>query len=264
MAPLVPSFVWPIVFGADLILIASLVLAVRRHGGAHARGLAIGAGAVLTGWFVLMTALSAAGVFVATTSRPPTIGLGVFPPILIGGLALALSRRVRAAALAIPQPWLVAIQSLRVLGVVFLILLGRGVLPGQFALPAGWGDFAVGAAAPAVAFALATGKPWAPRVAVAWNVLGILDLAVAVGIGSLSAESSIRVFSSAPSTGALAELPLSMIPVFGVPIFVLLHIASLVGLRSSAARRGAAPSPHGERAQLGTRSEEGRRPAYPR
>ena len=244
MATPVPSFVWPIVFGADVLLIVLLVLAIRRHGGPDARRLAIGVGAILTGWFVLMTALSADRVFVATTSRPPTIGLGVFLPILVVGLALAFSRTTRRVALAIPQPWLVAIQSLRVLGIVFLVLLGRGVLPAQFALPAGWGDLAVGAAAPVVAVALARNTPWARGLAVVWNVLGVLDLAVAVGMGALSAESSIRLFSGTPSTAAMAELPLSMIPVFGVPLFVLLHVASLLGLLSPAHRsKGALGTP---------------------
>ena len=186
MAALVPSFVWPIVFGVDVLLIAFVVLALRRHGG---RGAAVAA-VLFSAWFVLATVLAAAGVFAGGAERPPKIGMGVFPPILAGAVALASSRSLRARVLAIPQPWLVGIQSLRVIGVVFLLLLAQGALPRQFALPAGWGDTAVGAAAPLVAYALATRKRWAPRLAVAWNVLGLLDLGVAIGIGALSAESS--------------------------------------------------------------------------
>ncbi|HTP49473.1 MAG TPA: hypothetical protein VMK42_02145 [Anaeromyxobacteraceae bacterium] len=226
----VPSFVWPIVFGANALLIACLVLAVRRYGGVHARGLALGVGAALAAWCATMITLSASGVFVAGTDRPPTIELGLLPPLVIGGLALLLSRSVQAEALAIPQPWLVAVQSLRMLGVVFVILLRDGVLPRQFALPAGWGDFVVGALAPVVALALMTERSWARPLAVAWNVLGIADLVVAVGMGALSAPSAIRVFHGTPSTGAMAQLPLSMIPVFAVPIFLLLHLISLLGL----------------------------------
>ena len=230
MAALVPSFVWSIVFGVDVLLIAFVVLALRRHGG---RGAAVAA-VLFSAWFVLATVLAAAGVFAGGAERPPTIGMGVFPPILAGAAALASSRSLRARVLAIPQPWLVGIQSLRVIGVVFLVLLAQGALPRQFALPAGWGDMAVGAAAPLVAYALATRKRWAPRLAVAWNVLGLLDLGVAIGIGALSAESSIRLFTGGPSTDAMAVLPLSLIPTFGVPIFVLLHVVSLLGLRARA------------------------------
>jgi len=60
---------------------------------------------------------------------------------------------------------------------------------------------------------------------------------VAVGVGALSAESSIRLFTGAPSTDAMAVLPLSLIPAFGVPIFVLLHVVSLLGLRARAKER---------------------------
>jgi hypothetical protein len=189
-------------------------------------------GAVLVAWFALAAALSARGTFVADASGPPTIGLGVFPPILAGALALAVSPRARAAALAIPQPWVVGVQTLRLVGVVFLVLLGRGVLPAPFALPAGWGDLAVGGAAPLVAWAVSRRTPWSAPAAKAWNVLGLLDLAVAVGVGALSAEGSARLFASGPSTDAMARLPLSLVPAFGVPIFVLLHVVSLLGLRS--------------------------------
>jgi hypothetical protein len=237
MAAQVPWFGWLVVFGANLTLIALLVLAVGGRRGGQAPRRAVGVGVALAAWFTLAVVLSAAGVFAAGASRPPAIGLGVFPPIVVGALALAASRTVRERALAIPQGWLVGIQSLRVLGVLFLVLLARGVLPRQFALPAGWGDIAVGVTAPAVAYALSRRKPWAASLATAWNVLGLVDLAVAIGVGALSAESSARQFLNAPSTDAMAVLPLSMIPVFGVPIFVLLHITSLIGLRSRAPHR---------------------------
>jgi hypothetical protein len=243
MPVVVPSFVWPLDVGASLAVIVYLVLAARRH----APRLAPGVGAVLVAWFALAVALSASGAFVGSPGRPPAIALGVLPPILAGGAALALSPAVRRAVEAIPQPWLIAIQVVRVLGVVFLVLLGRGVLPAQFALPAGWGDIAVGASAPAVAWALARGTRWARPVALAWNALGLADLTVAVTMGALSADGAVRVFTSAPSTAAMAELPLSLIPTFAVPIFVLLHLASLSGLRAAArdarAARGARATP---------------------
>lgn len=233
MAALVPWFVWPVVFGSELTLVTWLVLAVRRHGGAGAGRRALGVAAALTAWFGVMVVLSAAGLFAGGADRPPTIALGVFPPIVAGGLALALSPAVRARVLAIPQAWLVGGQFVRVLGIVFLVLFGRGVLPGQFALPAGWGDFAIGVTAPVLAWALAAGKPWAPRLAWVWNAVGLLDLVVAVGVGTFSADSSLRLFPSGPSTDAMAVLPLSLIPTFGVPLFVLLHFASLLGLARS-------------------------------
>jgi hypothetical protein len=225
----VPSFMWPLVLGANVLLITALVLAAQWQEGAHARG-AFRLGALLTAWFAAALALSARGVFVGGANQPPAIALGVLPPLVVGGLMLALSRSVRAEALAIPAPWLVAIQSLRAVGIVFVVLLGDGVLPRQFALPAGWGDFTVGAAAPLVALALARKRTWARPLAMAWNLLGISDLLVALTMGALSAPGAIRVFQGAASTAAMARLPLSMVPVFAVPIFLLLHVVSLLGL----------------------------------
>ncbi|WP_242343394.1 hypothetical protein [Anaeromyxobacter terrae] len=243
MAALVPGFVWPIVIGVEVLLIALVVLALRRHAGVGATA----AGVFLGAWLVLVMLLAAAGAFAGAPDRPPWVALAVFAPILTGGLALSASRTLRARALAIPQPWLVGIQALRVIGVVFLVAHARGALPGQFALPAGWGDLAVGAAAPLVAYALATGKRFAPHLALAWNVAGLLDLVVAVGTGALSAPGPIQVFTTSPSSVALGELPLSLVPTFGVPIFVLLHVLSLMGLRARARahveRPGAAGSP---------------------
>jgi hypothetical protein len=246
----VPWFVWLIVVGVDVALVAALVAAVRRYGGPGASRRAAFVAAVLAAWFVLAFVASWAGLFVATPGGPPTIALGVFPPIVAGALALAFSPRARALALAIPQPWLVGVQTLRVVGAVFLVLLGRGLLPAQFAVPAGWGDVAVGVAAPFVAGALARRKPWSAPLAVAWNALGLVDLAVAVGVGAFSAQSAARVFTSGPPTDAMAQLPLSLIPAFGVPLFVLLHVVSLLGLRKRE-ERGARRTPPGVRVHDG-------------
>jgi hypothetical protein len=232
MSAVVPSFVWFVVFATAVLAIVALVLALERYGGTRGGAVALGAGAALAGWFALAVAASAAGAFVAAAGQPPTIGLGVFPPIVIGGAVLAASRAVRRAIVAVPRHVIVSIQTMRVAGVVFVVLYGRGLLPPQFALPAGWGDFTVGAAAPLVALALARSKPWARGLALAWNALGILDLAVAVTMGALSADSAVRVFTSGPSTTAMAQLPLSMVPVFAVPLFMLLHFVSIAQLRS--------------------------------
>lgn len=243
VAAAVPWFVWVLVLAGDLAVVALVALAVLRHGGAGARGRARAVGAALSLWFVVAAALSGAGAFAGTAGPVPAVGLGVFLPILAGIAALAASRSLRAAVLAIPQRWLIGIQAVRVIGLVFLFELARGALPARFALPAGWGDFAVGAAALLVARAVSTTRPWGTWLALAWNALGLLDLAVAVGVGALSAEGPLRVFLDDPPTTALAQLPLSMIPVFGVPLFVLLHVASIYGLRAAAGRRHGAAGP---------------------
>jgi hypothetical protein len=250
MAAQVPWFVWWTVLGVDVALVAALAGMAGRQGASALRvALALGA------WLALAAALSAAGVFASEPGRPPAIALGVVPPIVAGAIVLASSRRARERVAAVPPEWLVGVQALRLVGLVFIAMLSRGVLPARFALPAGWGDVAVGAAAIVVAAALASRRRWARPAAVAWNAAGLLDLAVAVGVGTaLSAQGT-----TIPSTGAMAVLPLSLVPVFGVPIFVLLHLASLIGLRARARSGAGEPGP-----RPGTWPVPTRRSAAPR
>jgi hypothetical protein len=75
-----------------------------------------------------------------------------------------------------------------------------------------------------------------------WNVLGIVDLLVAVSIGTLSAALS----TGAPgeiSTAPMATLPLVLISAFLVPLFLMLHTAAL--MQSQRVIRGRAQGPEG-------------------
>jgi hypothetical protein len=63
-----------------------------------------------------------------------------------------------------------------------------------------------------------------------WNVLGILDLLIAVSIGTVGTI----LATGAPgeiSTAPMAMLPLLLIPAFLVPIFLMLHTAALMQSR---------------------------------
>jgi hypothetical protein len=75
-------------------------------------------------------------------------------------------------------------HTLRVVGVLFLMVMALGHLPALFALPAGLGDIAVGLIAPSVARRLTTDGDH--RGAVRFHLLGLLDLVVAITIGYLA------------------------------------------------------------------------------
>jgi hypothetical protein len=124
-----------------------------------------------------------------------------------------------------------AMQAWRWAGMGFLALYAHNVLPAVFALPAGLGDMTVGVTAPWIMLALLRQPGFAAsRAFIRWNLFGILDLIVAVGIGALMAG----LATGAPaeiSTAPMATLPLLLIPAFLVPLFLMLHIAALLQSR---------------------------------
>ena len=186
--------------------------------------------ALLVGWFLAALLSSWLGFYQGAASRIPTIEFGLLLPIIAGVVLYLRSSALRRIAGAASQSLLVGIQFYRVLGIVFLVLFAGGALPGVFALPAGSGDVAVGLAAPAVAFALARGSRGSAGLAGAWNLFGLADLVVAVTTGFLSSPSPIQKLAFDNPNTLITAFPLVMIPVFLVPLAILLHLASLAKL----------------------------------
>lgn len=187
---------------------------------------------VLALWFLLVVSLGALGAFVGRPGTPPfAIATGVAAPLLLFFAALRLSRSFRDFVLSLDLRLIAGIQAWRWAGLGFLSLYAYNVLPAVFALPAGLGDMAVGFAAPWMILGLVRQPAFATSAAfIRWNVLGILDLVIAVGIGALSAT----LATGAPgeiSTAPMATLPLLLIPAFLVPLFLMLHTAALMQSR---------------------------------
>ncbi|MGH9807151.1 MAG: hypothetical protein ACRD9W_07790, partial [Terriglobia bacterium] len=189
---------------------------------------------VLLGWLALSIALAATGFYHVDSTAIPTIQYGIALPILIGVLLIWRSETVRRILDAVPQPWLVGVQLYRALGVIFLILYASGNLPGFFAWPAGVGDIAIGVLAPIVGFAYARAPSATAGLVRAWNVFGILDLAVAVTTGFMTAPSLLQPIPVEPSSDLMTVLPMVLIPVYLVPLSIVLHLASLAKLHRSA------------------------------
>lgn len=124
-----------------------------------------------------------------------------------------------------------AIQAWRAGGLVFLAFYAHGLLPGRFAWPAGLGDILIGVTAPWILLALIRRPGFtASRLFVVWNLLGILDLVVAISTGALSSgflAGAVGQVTTAPMT----QLPLVLIPAYLVPLFAILHLASLFQAR---------------------------------
>lgn len=186
-------------------------------------------------WLMVVFLLGAAGAFIRPPGIPPIpILIGATVPLVVFLAAYRGSAAFHAYVLAINLPLATAIQAWRAGGLGFLALYAHGVLPASFAWPAGLGDIGIGVTAPWVALALVRRSDFASsRVFVVWNVLGILDLVLAVSVGALSSVLASGVPGEV-TTGPMAQLPLVLIPAYLVPLFIMLHLASLFQAQRSA------------------------------
>jgi hypothetical protein len=186
----------------------------------------------LTVWLLLVVLLGAAGAFVGPLGTPPLpIAIGVAAPLVLFFASLRLSQPFREFVLSLDLRLIAGMQAWRWAGLGFLSLYAHNVLPAVFALPAGLGDVAIGVTAPWIMLALVREPGFAARrTFIRWNVLGILDLLVAISIGTVST----LLATGAPgeiSTAPMATLPLLLIPAFLVPLFLMLHTAALMQSR---------------------------------
>jgi len=68
----------------------------------------------------------------------------------------------------------------------------------------------------------------------------VLDLAVAITTGFLTPPSPLQMYSFDAPNELITAYPLVLVPVFGVPLAVLLHVASLIKLAQETAHRNVA------------------------
>jgi len=191
--------------------------------------------ALLVVWFIAAVGTSLAGWY-GGARRLPTIQYALLIPIVVGVLLFWTWPLLRRTLAVVPNEWLVGIQFYRTLGLIFLILYAAGRLPALFALPAGLGDFFVGVFAPGVARAYGRSSEGAAGRVRLWNLLGIADLVIAVTTGFLTAPSPFQVASLNHPNTLIALFPLSLIPVYMVPLSILLHFSSLQRLRNTQER----------------------------
>jgi len=202
------------------------------EGRSHITNLAILAGVV---WFAAILTLSLRGTLEAEPDSPPVrLLVSASLPVLSFLFLYRASGAFRRWVLAFDPRLLVAMQSWRVLGGMFLVLMAHGILPGFFAWPAGLGDVAIGIAAPFVLLAMLRDPGFVRRKRfLVWNLLGLLDFVVAIGAGTLS-SGILPELSGALTAAPMNAWPLSMIPGFLVPLFAMMHLAAIIQARKAA------------------------------
>lgn len=189
---------------------------------------------VLIVWFFGALWLGVSGAAGAAKGPPVVLAAALTLPLLVFAADARTGWRLFRGLARLDLPALIAAQTFRIGGVFFVIAWMKGDVPAAFALPAGLGDIAIGAAAPFVAAAVAAGRPRARALATVWSLLGLADLVIAVFLGVTHSSSSFGVLATSVTTDTLAVYPFSLIPTFLVPLAVMLHT---LALRKLVARR---------------------------
>ncbi len=180
--------------------------------------------AFLASWLAIATIVGDGSNFsVAPESRRLASGLVPLIPFVIAVTVLFAFRSIRVINAATPKAWLIAIQTYRFAGIMFVFpFLTYGIVPAGFGWPAGIGDALTGIFAPVVALMVARNRPHALKWAVAWNLFGTLDLIVAPVTALFFQARVLNIY------------PLALVPLFlGPPIGILTHIFSLRNLATA-------------------------------
>jgi hypothetical protein len=236
-----PAYVWALVLVGVIGIPATTCLMLYRSAIAARLGrrtavtVTATAAATLGGWILATGLLARAGTYHQDLGHfRPWIGLafaGYLTTLLVAARIPAMIRVLAApgslARLTLPH-------TIRVVGVLFLLVMALGHLPPAFALPAGLGDVAVGLAAPTIARRLTRGDR---KGAVRFHLLGILDLVVAIGIGYLAGLGPYRPLDITPTTEPLSLLPLALVATVAVPTALALHVVALGQLRTTTTTR---------------------------
>jgi hypothetical protein len=175
---------------------------------------------VLIVWFAGVAVLTYAQIL----KLMPTIAFGVLVAGTIIGLLILYfkSRKLRDYISSLSYKNLTLLNIWRIpAGLMFLYYGSQNWLPETFVFNAGYGDILVGLITPLILF-----LPESVSKYVAFHVFGLLDFMIAVGTGITMTILQVPLMEN------IAGFPIALIPLFGVPITGLLHVAVLNRLQN--------------------------------
>ena len=217
------------VIPTGIVVIALFAIMWRERTSSRGARVAAVGGFVLAAWAITTGVLASSGFYLQTpgAQRPPPVGIQLVISLTAMAACLRLSPTLRE--LLRNRKNLIRLNVWRLLGALFLALMFAGQVPALWAIPAGTGDILIGAAAFWVAARL--DEPGGRRRAVVFNLLGLLDLVVAIGLGITTTPGSAQVFHTMPTPEMLTRFPMALVPGFLVPLAFMVHFVSLWQLR---------------------------------
>jgi hypothetical protein len=192
-------------------------------------------------WLTYVGILSLLGVVRDTNLSPPGIAY-IFGPIFLFMILFAVrSKAGGGVAARIPLGLLMGAQSFRVLVELGLHRLGdERLVPQLMTYTGGNVDIAIGISAPVVAWLYVTGRI-GPKLALGWNVVGLLALANVATRAVLTAPGPLNFVLADVPNMAIGMFPYTYLAGFFAPFAMLLHILSIRALRALSSN----PNAHG-------------------
>jgi hypothetical protein len=196
---------------------------------------ALGVLAGLATWLTYAGLLGYFGVFKNTTMRPPGTTLLLVPILLF--LLLFIVFVVRSTtgarvALAFPLWIILGAESFRIGVELFLHRLWiDGLVPKMLTFEGANVDIYIGASAALIAW-LSTKGRLGMRLALAWNVLGLLALTNVVIRAVLTSPGPFNLIHAEVPNRMFGTFPFLFNPGFFVPLAVALHVLAIRALSS--------------------------------
>lgn len=213
-------------FLAYLAFVAAAVIGISAAYLPRRTTLAIVAGLAI--WLVYVGLFSALGYMRDPSLRPPGI-VWVVSPVVVFVVFVARSSVAARVAAAIPLWLILGFESFRI-GVESLIhrLWEDGLVPKLLTYAGGNVDMFVGLSAPIIAWVATRGRlglRLGLKLALGWNVLGLLSLANAAASAVLTGP--LKLVSTEVPNVAMGMFPYAYIPGLLAPLAVTLHVLAI-------------------------------------
>jgi hypothetical protein len=208
------------------VIAALMVTVVARYVNVRT---AFGVLAGLAAWLTYVGLLGYFGVLKNTTMRPAGTALLLVPILLFLLLFLVFVVRSPGAhvALAFPLWILLGAQSFRIGVELFLHQLWiDGLIPKMLTFEGANVDIYIGASAALIAW-LSTKGRLGMKLALAWNVVGLLALTNVVIRAVLTAPGPLNLIHAEVPNRMFGTFPFLFIPGFFVPLAAVLHLLAL-------------------------------------
>src|SRR5260370_41466543 len=186
-------------------------------------------------WLIYVGLLGYFGVVRNSTMRPPGIAFIFVPVVLFLVLFIVRVRSSAGARVALAFPlWIIlGTQSFRIVVELFLHQLWiDGLGPKMLTFAGANVDIYVGASAPLIAW-LSTRGPLGMKLALIWNVLGLLSLTNVVIRAVLTAPGPFNLIHAECPNLMIGTVPFMFIPGFFVPLAVALHVLAARAIAST-------------------------------